>query len=86
MEFAHALQADGSIVQVRADGVAIGTADTDRKLLHLLPKLLLDAPTALRLDLRSVRLEIFADVEGLHPSGGVVIRQPYTKIVLVLCC
>ncbi|MFV3332743.1 hypothetical protein ACNFIA_17525 [Pseudomonas sp. NY15437] len=77
MEFAHALQADGSIVQVRADGVAIGTADTDRKLLHLLPKLLLDDPTALRLELRSVRLEILADVEGLHPSGGVVIRQPY---------
>ena len=42
METALAIRPDGSSVLIRADGTEVGHADTDRKLLHLIPKLFLD--------------------------------------------
>ncbi|MDI6671961.1 hypothetical protein QMA79_19290 [Pseudomonas aeruginosa] len=77
MEIVHAIRPDGSTVQLRADGTEVGTTDSDQKLLHLLPKLLLDDPLTEAVSLDRVVLEVISDVDGLLPAEGVVIRQPY---------
>ncbi len=77
MEIVHATRPDGSTVQLRADGTEVGTTDSDQKLLHLLPKLLLDDSLTEAVSLDRVVLEVISDVDGLLPAEGVVIRQPY---------
>ncbi|EPJ5341557.1 hypothetical protein L5V03_003762 [Pseudomonas aeruginosa] len=77
MEIVHATRPDGSTVQLRVDGSEVGTTDSDQKLLHLLPKLLLDEPLTEAVSLDRVVLEVISNVDGLLPAEGVVIRQPY---------
>ncbi|MBY9948589.1 hypothetical protein [Pseudomonas aeruginosa] len=77
MEIVHATRPDGSTVQLRADGSEVGTTDSDQKLLHLLPKLLLDDTLTEAVSLDRVVLEVISNVDGLLPAEGVVIRQPY---------
>jgi hypothetical protein len=78
MEYARFNSPDGSTYLVKADGSALGSADSDRKTLHILPKLLLDRTMASQLDLSKVNLTILSEhKELLVPEGGMVIRQPY---------
>lgn len=77
MLIVHANDPYGSTVQLRADGSEIGTTDSDQKLLHILPKLLLDDPLTVPVSRDRVVLEVISEVDGLLPVEGVVIRQPY---------
>lgn len=63
---------------LKADGTEVGTADTDRPTLHLLPELLM--PVGCPVDLSEVRLEVFCDPElemKLLPQSGIKVRRPY---------
>ncbi len=63
---------------LKADGTEVGTVDTDRPTLHLLPQLLM--PTGSHVDRNDVQLEIICPPElksKLLPQTGVKVRQPY---------
>lgn len=78
MQTAVVVRPDGTTLQVRADGSEVGSGDLDRKVLHLLPKLMLDSYTLSGLDLASVSLEVISPLGSvLAPEGGVRVRQPY---------
>lgn len=78
MKTAIAVRPDGSTRQVRADGTEVGSADLDRKLLHLIPKLMLDRQSLSGFDLGSVTLEVISPLGSvLAPEGGIRVRQPY---------
>lgn len=78
MQTALSMRNDGTSVLINTDGTEVGTADIDKKVLHLVPQLLLDHDTFARLDLDQVRLEIICALHGeFLPEGGVTVRQPY---------
>lgn len=69
---------DGSLTLINADGTKVGTADSDRRVLHLVPKLLLSPGQVRAAELSSVRLELISDYASkLIPESGIEVRQPY---------
>lgn len=63
---------------LNADGTEVGTADTDRPTLHLLPELLM--PVGCHFTLEDIQLEVKCPPELqklLLPQSEITIRQPY---------
>jgi hypothetical protein len=77
MKIARATHQDGSAPLVRLDGSEVGTTDSCRKILHLVPTLLLDARANSAFDVAAFRLDVISEFSDLlTPKCGIMVRRP----------
>ncbi|MBI6882448.1 DUF6012 family protein [Pseudomonas putida] len=78
MRHASIIHPDGSTSTISTDGSVLGASDSEKRVLHVLPRLFTPAHLVGAIKLEDVSLTITSSLPiEIEPDGGVIVRRPF---------